>query len=86
MNMDERVAALDASIGVAETALVDANARYEGLLCSGATQAEIRAAYGVREAARDHLNARIDAMLDETSIQRAGWSVVEKDGDGEDLG
>ena len=86
MNMDERIAALDDAIGVAEAALVAAHTRYEGLLCGSATQAAIRAAYGVQESARDHLNARIDAMLDETSIQRAGWSVVEKDGDGEDLG
>ena len=42
MNMDERVAALDDAIGVAETALVAAHTRYEGLLCTGATQAAIR--------------------------------------------
>ena len=86
MNMDERIAALDAAIGVAETALVDANLAYQAAMCSDMSDEAVRAKRDTQDLARDWLNGLIDKRLDETSIQRAGWSVVEKDGDGEDLG
>ena len=86
MNLDERIAALDDAIGVAETALVDASLAYQAAMCSDMSDEAVRAKRDTQDAARDHLNALIDERLDETSIQRAGWSVVEKDGDGEDLG
>ena len=85
MNMDERIAALDASIGVAEAALVAASGRYETTLRSKPTRVAMCAAYKHRERARNALNALIDVRLDETSIQRAGWSVVENCEDGEDF-